>query len=150
MEDTLPITLYPLFVCFAVALGIGLLSGTARERRKAGQPRGSVAGLRTFAIASLTGAAAMAAGGVILLVAATLAVTVLVAVSYWSDHESDPGLTTEIALVATVLLGGRAIWPPPLAPARGGCGTRLRSARALPSRCCSRRVPGCTGSSARC
>ena len=129
MEDTLPITLDPLFVSFAVALGIGLLIGTERERRKAGQPRGSVAGLRTFAIASLTGAAAMAAGGVILLVAATLAVTVLVAVSYWSDHESDPGLTTEIALVATVLLGGLAIGQPTLATASGVAVTVLLAAR---------------------
>jgi len=129
MEETLPITLDPLFVSFAVALGIGLLIGTERERRKAGQPRSSVAGLRTFAIASLTGAAAMAAGGVLLLVAATLAVTALVAVSYWSDHESDPGLTTEIALVATVLLGGLAIGQPTLATASGVAVTVLLAAR---------------------
>ena len=129
MEETLPFTLDPLFVSLAVALGIGLLIGTERERRKAGQLRGSVAGLRTFAIASLTGAVAMVAGGVVLLVAATLAVTALVAVSYLADHESDPGLTTEIALVATVLLGGLAIGQPTLATASGVAVTVLLAAR---------------------
>lgn len=129
MEETLPITLDPLFVSFAVALGIGLLIGTERERRKAGQSRRSVAGLRTFAIASLTGAVAMVAGGVVLLVAATLAVAALVAVSYWSNHESDPGLTTEIALVITVLLGGLTIDHSALAAAGGVAVAVLLAAR---------------------
>lgn len=129
MEETLPIVLDPLFVSLAVALGIGLLIGTERERRKAGQLRSSVAGLRTFAIASLTGAVAMVAGGIVLLVAATLAVTGLVAVSYWSDHEADPGLTTEIALVIAVLLGGLTIEHATLAAASGVAVTALLAAR---------------------
>ena len=129
MEATLPVTLDPLFVSFAVALGIGLLIGTERERRKAEQQRGSVAGLRTFAIASLTGAVAMVAGGVALLIAASLAIAALVAVSYWSERESDPGLTTEIALVSTVLLGGLASSQPTLAIAGGVAVTALLAAR---------------------
>lgn len=125
----LPITLDPLFVSFAVALGIGLLIGTERERRKGGELYRAIAGLRTFAIASLTGAVAMVAGGVALLVVAGLGVTALVAVAYWFDHEHDPGLTTEIALILTVFLGGLTIDQATLAAASGVAVAVLLAAR---------------------
>ena len=46
----------PLILSLAVALGIGLLIGTERERRKGTGPQRSAAGLRTFTLASLIGA----------------------------------------------------------------------------------------------
>ena len=54
-----------------------------------------------------------------LLSIATAGVIVLVAVAYWRGHEEDPGLTTEIALTVTVLLGGLSMQRPALA---GGLG----------------------------
>ena len=36
----------------------------------------------------------------------TAGVIVLTTVAYWRGHEDDPGLTTEIALIVTALLGG--------------------------------------------
>jgi uncharacterized membrane protein YhiD involved in acid resistance len=47
----------------AVALGIGLLIGTERKRRKGERPAPSSAGIRTFALSSLTGALSTIIGG---------------------------------------------------------------------------------------
>jgi uncharacterized membrane protein (DUF4010 family) len=93
----------------AVALGIGLMIGTERERHKRlGAPRGS-AGIRAFTGASLCGAIAFMAGGVAVLAVAVGAVTLLAALAYWRTRDDDPGLTTEIALVLTTLLGAFAV-----------------------------------------
>jgi uncharacterized membrane protein (DUF4010 family) len=93
----------------AVALGVGLLIGAERERRKgAGETRGT-AGIRTFGITSLTGGLAEVLGGTVLLAAATLAMAGLAAVGYVITAPEDRGLTTETALVLTLLLGGLAI-----------------------------------------
>ena len=54
-----------------------------------------------------------------LVAVATAGVIVLVAVAYLRGHEEDPGLTTEIALTVTVLLGGLSMQLPALA---GGLG----------------------------
>lgn len=101
----------------AVALGIGLLVGAERERRKV-RGRGS-AGIRTFGLASLGGAVATWLGGTLLLAAATLAVAGLAALSYARSPLEDRGLTTELALVVSVLLGGIAIRDPILAAGLG-------------------------------
>jgi uncharacterized membrane protein (DUF4010 family) len=45
----------PLFISFAAALGIGLLIGAERERRKGEGPQRGALGVRTFALASLAG-----------------------------------------------------------------------------------------------
>lgn len=121
--------LEPLIVNFAVALGIGLLIGIERERRKGEGPDRAAAGLRTFAIASLAGAVAMVAGGVTLLLAAALGVTALIGLAYWGHHERDPGLTTEVALVLTVLLGGLSITHAALAVGTGVTVAVLLAAR---------------------
>jgi len=105
----------PLVLSFAVALGIGLFIGTERERRKGEGPERAPAGLRTFALTSLAGALSFISGGVPLLAVATGGIFVLAALAYWRGEASDPGLTTEIALVSTVLLGGLAITQPGLA-----------------------------------
>lgn len=107
----------PLILGFAVALGAGLLIGTERERRKGEGPERAAAGLRTFALASLAGAISFAAGGVPLFAVASAGIFALAALAYWRGEGSDPGLTTEIALVSAVLLGGLAISSPELAAA---------------------------------
>jgi uncharacterized membrane protein len=102
-------TIDPVVWNLATALGCGLLIGAERERRKGQGAARDPAGIRTFAIASLGGALATLAGGPWLLVAAVLAVGALATVAYWRSHQDDPGLTTEIALVVTVMLGGLAV-----------------------------------------
>jgi uncharacterized membrane protein (DUF4010 family) len=109
----------PVILNLAVALGIGLLIGAERERRKGSGPSRSPAGIRTFAVTSLAGAIGFSAGGQLLLAIVTAGVIGLVAVAYWRAHEEDPGLTTEIALMVTALLGGLSMQLPALA---GGLG----------------------------
>jgi uncharacterized membrane protein (DUF4010 family) len=121
----------PVILKLAVALGIGLLIGAERERRKGTGPSRSPAGIRTFAVTSLAGAVSFLVGGQMLFAIATAGVIVLTAVAYWRGHEDDPGLTTEIALTATVLLGGLAMQRPALA---GGIGVVVAVLLAAKSR----------------
>jgi uncharacterized membrane protein (DUF4010 family) len=112
-----------------VALGIGLLVGLERERRKGeGATRGA-AGLRTFAVASLAGAVGFVVGGGALLALVTAGVIALSAIAYIRTSREDPGLTSEVALVLTVLLGGLAIQRPGLAAGVGVTLTVLLAAR---------------------
>ncbi len=97
------------------ALGIGLLIGAERERRMAHDTGRAPAGIRTFAISSLVGAVSVLAGGELLLVTATVGVFALAGLAYWRSKGEEVGLTTEIALVMTVLLGGLSIRRPELA-----------------------------------
>lgn len=119
----------PLVLGFLVALGVGLLIGIDRERKKGEGPTRGAAGLRTFALASLAGATGVAVGGEILLAAVALGVTVFAGLSYWHARENDPGLTTEIALVLTALLGGLAIREPAYAAGVGVVTAALLNAR---------------------
>lgn len=89
----------------ASAFAIGLLIGAERERRKGEGPSRSPAGIRTFAIASLLGAVSMTLATPWLLAACTVAMAGLSAIAYSRSSQDDPGLTTEAALVLTVLLG---------------------------------------------
>jgi len=100
-----------------VALGAGALIGLERERASPGSGE-AVAGLRTFSVAALAGAVAVQSGGAPLLgVAASLA-GLLAVVSYWRTRkEQGPGITTELALVFTVLIGGLAMGEPAAAGA---------------------------------
>jgi hypothetical protein len=109
--------IYDLAFRFAAALGIGLLIGAERERRKGEGPSRSPAGIRTFMIASLSGAVSWALGGVPLLAITFLGVAGLCAIGYMRTEEQDPGLTTETALLLTVLLGGFALKEPVTASA---------------------------------
>jgi uncharacterized membrane protein (DUF4010 family) len=94
---------------FATAVGIGLMIGLEREHTKGVGSKRRPAGIRTFALAALLGAIAEHLGGVPLLTAATAGVMVLAALSYEGTRERDPGLTTEVGLIATPLLGGLAM-----------------------------------------
>jgi len=98
-----------------VALGIGLLIGAERERRKGEGPSRSPAGIRTFTVASLAGAVSLLVGGEALFAIATAGVILLTGVGYWRGQQDDPGLTTEIALIVTTLLGGLSMQNPALA-----------------------------------
>lgn len=105
----------------AVALGAGLLIGLERERRKGQGDDRRAAGLRTFMVAALAGAMAQIVSAV--LASVVLAgVAALAALSYWRSRSRDPGLTTELALLATTLIGMLAISSPALA---AGCAVVL-------------------------
>jgi len=109
--------IYTLAYKFAAALGIGLLIGAERERRKGEGPSRSPAGIRTFMIASLAGAVSWAIGGVPLLAVTFVGVAGLSAIGYARTGDQDPGLTTETALLLTVLFGGFAVKEPVTASA---------------------------------
>jgi uncharacterized membrane protein (DUF4010 family) len=94
------------------ALTIGLLIGAERERRKGEGPSRSAAGIRTFAIASLIGAVSVVIGSGWLLAVAVFAIAGLSTVAYLRSSQDDPGMTSEAALVLTVLLGGLAVHYP--------------------------------------
>lgn len=110
--------LNPLWLNLVVALGIGLLIGAERERSKGSGPDRSPAGIRTFAIAAMLGGVSTMLYEWLLFVV-VLGVIVFTATSYYSRSSQDPGLTTEIALVLTVILGSLAISDMPLAAALG-------------------------------
>jgi len=100
---------------FAAALGGGLLIGIERERRKGSGPRRALAGVRTFALVSLAGAAAKALEQPLLIAAGAALVGALAAIAYWRNRTRDPGVTTELALLVTYLLGVMAIEHPIMA-----------------------------------
>lgn len=99
------------------ALGIGLLVGGERERRKGEGAARAAAGIRTFVMAALIGATSVTVGGAVALAAGIGSVMVLAAVAYVRSDRTDPGLTTELALILMVPLGALAMREPALAAA---------------------------------
>jgi uncharacterized membrane protein (DUF4010 family) len=100
----------------AVALGTGLLIGLERERRKGTGASRSPAGIRTHALVSLLGA--LAAGlGTWPLAASVVGVSLLAVASHLRNRSDDPGLTSETALLVTLLLGAWAMQAPAWAAA---------------------------------
>lgn len=110
--------LNPLWLNLVVALGIGLLIGAERERNKGSGPDRSPAGIRTFAIAAMLGGVSTMLSEWLFFVV-VLGVIVFTATSYYSRSSQDPGLTTEIALVLSVILGSLAMSDMALAAALG-------------------------------
>lgn len=104
---------------FAVALGVGLLIGLERERRKGQGPQRDVAGVRTFTLVALTGAAVQAIDQPLLTATAALLILSLVLIGYWRSRTQDPGITTEVALFITFLLGVLALNQPLISAALG-------------------------------
>jgi len=115
----------------AEALGIGLLIGAEREQRMSQSDVKSSAGIRTFAITALLGAVAQQAGGVILLATVIISVMMLAGLAYWRDKSENIGLTTEVALVMTVLLGGLSVTHPVVAAGAGVVVAVLLASRAF-------------------
>ena len=113
----------------AVALGLGLLIGVERERRKGEGPTRHFAGLRTFTLAALAGAVAQLLAQPLLTFVAGALVASLAAVSHLRDRSRDPGATTEVALFLTYLLGVLAVALPALAAAGGVLVAALLAAR---------------------
>lgn len=96
----------------AVALLVGILVGLDRERAEARKGREGFAGVRTFPLIALVGAVAavlMPVTGIALLVASFVAVAAVAVVAYWRSSAAEgPGATTEMAAIATFLLGALA------------------------------------------
>ncbi len=131
----------PAIIHFVTALGIGLLIGAERERRKGAK---SAAGIRTYTLAALAGATGKSVGGDLLLALAVATAALFCAVAYYrqtmtppeggdpasaGEADSNYGLTSEIALVLTVLLGGFCIEHPALAAGIGVTVAALLAAR---------------------
>ena len=140
---TLPLLADPdvaLLLGLAVALGGGLLIGLERERRKGDGPARRAAGIRSFALAALAGAMAQALGQPALVAVGAGAVALLAGLAYGFDRwraaampvaappddgppadtptaptpAADPGMTTELALVVTYVVGVLAALRPAL------------------------------------
>lgn len=107
------------FANAAAALGIGLLVGLERERRKGEGDQRDFAGLRTFAVTSLLGYLTTQVGGPLLLGFVMLALGALVTAAHWKSLDKDPGITTEVALFAVLVLGALCVSAPALATALG-------------------------------
>ncbi|MBO9663520.1 DUF4010 domain-containing protein [Dokdonella sp.] len=101
---------------FLAAIGGGLLVGVERERSQAASAAGAAAGVRTFTLAGLLGAVGSLLGAVALAIAG-VAIVALALSSYQLSRRHDPGLTSELALVATFLLGALALAAPQVAAA---------------------------------
>ncbi|WP_354686571.1 DUF4010 domain-containing protein [Cupriavidus necator] len=99
----------------SVALGIGLAIGLERERSHAasaamdGGSSEAPAGVRTFALASLSGAACAMLPSGLMLPVMLLGAALLAAISYHRSADRDSGMTTEFALLLTILLGALAV-----------------------------------------
>lgn len=99
----------PLIEGLLAALGVGLLIGLMRERRRNDPDSGpSAAGLRTHALAAVATAVAWHLDIRVFLLVFAIG-GVLIAMSYRRTAESDVGLTGEFALVITMLLGAVAM-----------------------------------------
>lgn len=112
------------------AVAVGALIGAERERRKGEGPTRSPAGIRTFTITAISGAVAFSLGGILLLAVLTACIAAMAAISYWRAQDQDPGLTTEIVLVLTALLGGMCMQAPQTAAAIAVTVTALLYAKA--------------------
>lgn len=117
-----------LWLNYAVALGIGLLIGAERERNKAVGRERSAAGIRTFSIAALLGAMSVMIN-VWLLLVTLICVSTFALSAYLIKKEDHPGLTTEIALLATVILGGLSISAAALSASLAVCVVILLAAK---------------------
>jgi uncharacterized membrane protein (DUF4010 family) len=95
----------------AVALGSGLLIGVEREQHKADHAGRMAAGVRTCALIALSGGIATMLGPIALAVTGGF-IALATVTSYWGTQQTDPGLTSEVVLVLTFLIGVLAMqWP---------------------------------------
>jgi len=122
-----------------VALGIGLLIGAERERSKNsglngtaqngnGQGDNALAGIRTFTIASILGAITSWMN-FWLLFATVVCVAIFAAVAFYVRRDDRLGLTTEVSLLFTIVLGALSMTAPILAAALAVSAAILLSAK---------------------
>ncbi|MFJ5993269.1 MgtC/SapB family protein [Lentzea sp. NPDC092896] len=109
----------------ATALAIGLLLGVEREHDNAHDST-RPAGSRTFPLIALAGAVSAALSPVALGVALAAVAALVIA---WYVRTSEPGATTEIAAIATFLLGALAWQRPELAVPVGVAAAALLAAK---------------------
>jgi uncharacterized membrane protein (DUF4010 family) len=106
------IPLLPSLEGLLVALSVGFLIGLDRERAEVRKGRDVFAGVRTFPLIALAGAVPMVLlplAGPALLVASFAAVAAVAVVAYLrSSSAGEIGATTEMAAIATFLLGALA------------------------------------------
>jgi uncharacterized membrane protein (DUF4010 family) len=95
-------------LALAASLGIGTLLGVERERRKGEGANRAAAGVRTFALVGLMGGLSWRLGGAVTAAVALGFLGLAAVAGYTRSHETDPGLTTEVALVIAFLLGALA------------------------------------------
>ena len=102
-----------LFLRFGVALLIGVLIGLQREHAYGGQKKeGLFAGVRTFALMALFGCSAALVGQllgapwVFLGLVFLLGIMVIVAYFITATEREEIGLTSEVAALLTILIGG--------------------------------------------
>ncbi len=101
-----------------VALGCGLLIGLEREQERGQDDQSGrhVAGVRTCGLLAMSGAIAAILGPVALAVLGGFVALVVVA-GYHRTNAENPGLTTEVSLILTLLIGVLAMRSAPLASA---------------------------------
>ncbi len=103
---------YETQLALATALGVGLLVGLEREQSKADRGGNQIGGVRTYPIVALTGALStlLEPASMWLPLVALLGLFALVAISYAADvkRDTDRGMTTEISVIGTYLLGALA------------------------------------------
>jgi uncharacterized membrane protein (DUF4010 family) len=98
-----------------VAIGIGMLVGIERERRKGQGDTRKFAGVRTFTVVALLGCLSALSEVPALPAVMAAAIALLATVAYARARTADPGVTTEVALLATFLLGVMSKTHPSLA-----------------------------------
>jgi uncharacterized membrane protein (DUF4010 family) len=106
-----------LIIRLGAALAVGLLIGIERERSKGQGPRRAAAGVRTFTLIALAGAISLELGGLPTFLVVAAVIGAFAALSYLRSFKRDAGLTTEVAMLVTVLLGGLALSEPQVAGA---------------------------------
>lgn len=106
-----------LLIRFGIALGLGMLIGLQREWSDT-----KIAGIRTYPIIALLGAVAASLspeGSIWLLAGGLVALTILTVLGNWLKTRSDelvtePGLTTEMAMLLVFLLGAMVVLGDPV------------------------------------
>src|SRR5579864_6213687 len=112
-----------------VALAIGIVVGIERERHKGQGAKRAAAGLRTFALVALLGGLSAQTNSVALTMLAGAFTGAAALLGYWLGDRTDPGLTTEVALMAAFILGVLAQKQPLIALGAGAVLTMLLALR---------------------
>jgi len=103
-----------LLLNLATALGVGLLIGTERSWSERHRDAQELAGMRTFGLSGLFGGLAVLGAdhfGAMAWIAMFVVLALLVITGYLveSRANTDHGLTTEVAMLLTFLLGSLAV-----------------------------------------